>query len=104
MSWRNRYKIYKTSDPRLVITAVCSFPNIYDTLEKCIEYYKIKRIQEDLIFREIYSDYEFQHGCDFIPIYFEDECPKLQKLAKLKDLGKGWFWCIGLLPKGFKMD
>ena len=48
--WKSRYKsIYKTDDPQLVITAVQSFPNIYDTLEKNIDYYNIKKLKEDLI-------------------------------------------------------
>ena len=95
MSWKSRYKnVYKTSNPRLVITAVSSFPNIYDTVEKCIEYYRVKELQKDPNLLFIESLYELFHGRDFIPLYFEDDCPKLKKL-RTDHLSKGMFWCVG---------
>ena len=97
MSWKSRYKnVYKTSNPRLVITAVSSFPNIYDTVEKCIEYYRVKELQKDPNLLFIESLYELFHGRDFIPLYFEDDCPKLKKL-RTDHLSKGMFWCIAYI-------
>lgn len=94
--WKTRYKnTYKTSKPNLIITAVCSFPNLVDTLEKAIPYYKVKELQNDSKFLDIMSDFYFNNGCDFLPLYFEDDVPKLAKLQKLNPLGKGYFWCIG---------
>lgn len=94
--WNRRYrKIYKTSDENLIITAVCSFPNINDTLEKAIDYYRVKELQKSPKYLEIMSDYQQHDGRFFIPIYFEDQVPKLAKLQKLNPIGKGWFWCIG---------
>ena len=92
--WKTRYRnIYKTSNPNLIITAVQCFPNIVYTLDKAISYYKVKELQQDPTYLEIEALYNVHDsGRDFIPLYFEDDCPKL---GRLKDLGKGWFWCIG---------
>lgn len=91
--WKTRYKnTYKTSNPNLIITAVCAFPNIQDSLEKAIEYYGVKDLQKDQMLLEIKADYGYHNGRYFIPLYFSDDIPKL---GKLKDLGKGFFWCIG---------
>lgn len=94
--WNRVYdKVYKTSDSDLIITAVCSFPNINDTLEKVIEFYKVKQLQQSKKYLEIMSDFEHENGRYFVPLYFEDQVPKLAKLQKLKPIGKGWFWCVG---------
>jgi hypothetical protein len=96
MSWRLRYKnIYKTSHPCYVIAAVSSFPNLYDTLEKNIEYYDVKNLQSNPMELQIQSlFYLLEGGRDFIPIYFSDDVPKLEKLDTSR-LSKGMFWCIG---------
>ena len=86
---------YKTSNPNLRIACVTAFPNIQDTLEKVIEYYEVKKLQRDPLLLDIYSDYYSQHGNRFIPLYFEDDCPKLAKLEAVNPRGKGSFWCIG---------
>lgn len=100
MSWKNRYKIYKTSDPNLLITAVCSFPNIYDTIEKVNEYYDIEKIQNSELYKEIYAYYNLVHsGRDFIPVAFADRIPKLNNLQRVNPLGKGYFWCVGYVSK-----
>lgn len=93
-SFRNN-NVYKTSNDKYVITAVCSFPNINDTLEKVVDYYRVKTMQKDKKYLEIMSEYYFYNGANFLPLYFEDDCPKLKKLQALQPKGKGWFWCIG---------
>lgn len=93
--WKQRYnKIFKTSKPNLVITSVCAFPNLQDTLEKAVEYYGVKQLQKDQTLLEIKADFHCNHGCDFIPLYFQDDIPKLAKLEKINPRGKGFFWCI----------
>lgn len=100
--WKTRYKHqYKTTDPNLIITAVCSFPNMIDTLEKAIVDYKVKELQKDSTYLQIESDYWFHHGRNFLPLYFEDDVPKLAKLQKVNPLGKGYFWCIGYRNPNF---
>jgi len=94
--WKQHSKIYPTSNPNLIITAICGFPNLEDTLEIVNEVYKIDDLNTDKKFREIYSYYYLLHGGrHFIPIAFSDRIPKLEKLQALKPMGKGWFWCIG---------
>lgn len=94
MSWGGRYKIYKTSNPNLIITAVCAFPNVYNTLEKVIDYYGVKALQKDPLLLDIHSEYEHASGRSFIPLYFADDCPKLARLQELTPVGKSFFWCI----------
>lgn len=92
--WRTRYKNkFKTSNPRLIITAVQSFPNMTDTVEKAIIEYNVKALQKDPVLLEITSLFWMDHGCNFIPLYFQDDCPKLAKLPKLE--AKSMFWCVG---------
>ena len=91
--WRTRGKIYKTRNPNLIITQVCNFPNINDTLEKNIKHYNLEKIQKDDTYRDIIAHCELAYGgCDFIVYALQDTVPKL---ANLKPHGKGWFWCIG---------
>lgn len=98
MSWKTRYKnIYSTSDKNLIITAVQSFPNLYDTVEKSNEYYEIENVNKDLLYRDLLSFYYLMNGNDFIPIAFEDKCPRLKNLANINPIGKSFFWCIGYI-------
>jgi len=98
MSWKVRYKnIYSTNDKNLLITAVQSFPNLYDTVEKCNEYYEIEKVNNDLLYRDLLSFYHLMNGNDFIPISFEDRCPKLKNLSNINPVGKSFFWCIGYI-------
>lgn len=93
--WKSRYNnSYKTSDPNLIITSVCSFPNLIDTIEKAVEYYNVKEFQKDKTLLDIISEFWFHNGNDFIPLYFADDIPKLNKLQELKPINKGFFWCI----------
>lgn len=92
MSWKSIYKnIYKTSNPNLFISAVCSFPNIIDTVEKAIVDYNVKALQKDNIHLKLEALYQLYNGRNYIPLYFEDDCPKLKRLPNLT---KGMFWCI----------
>jgi hypothetical protein len=83
-------------DPNLVITAVCAFPNIEDTIEKCNKYYEIEELNNDPIYKEMttYLNY-LSMGRDFTPIAFADRIPKLEKLQKLQPVDKSYFWCVG---------
>jgi hypothetical protein len=101
--WKNRYKIYKTSDPNLLITAVRAFPNIEDTIEKANKYYEIDAVAKDEKYREIYAYMNLLHwGRDFIPIAFADRIPKLQKLQNLNPIDKSYFWCVGYVSPYLK--
>ena len=94
--WKSRYKnLFKTSNPNLIITGVKSFPNIIDTVEKAIVDYKVKEFQKDPLLLEIESLFWLENGRDFIPLYFEDDCPKLKNLKPFKE--KGMFWCVGYI-------
>lgn len=99
--WKNRYKIYRTLKPEFIITAVKSFPNIVDTVDKAISYYKVKELQSDETLLNIYSLYNLFDGRDFIPLYFEDDVPKLKKL---KPISPGMFWCIGYMSPYLKLQ
>ena len=94
--WKSRYiRRYKTSDPNLIITAVCAFPNIQNTLEKAKEYYEIDKTSKDEKYRDILAYYHLVHGGnEFIPIALSDTVPKLEKLQKLTPIDKSYFWCI----------
>lgn len=83
----------------MIITAVCNFPNINDTLEKNVEYYLLDLIRKDNEFLRLYSFYNLRNGCEFIPVELADSCPKLNKLQELNPIGKGWFWCIGYVSE-----
>ena len=102
--WKTRYNnIYKCKDPNLVITSVCAFPNVEDTIDKCNSYYKIDSLNNDLVYRELIAYIELTRGGrDFIPIAFSDKVPKLNKLQELKPVGKSYFWCIGYVSKYLK--
>lgn len=92
MSWKSIYKnIYKTSNPNLFISAVSSFPNIVDTVEKAIIDYDVKKLQKDSTYLKLEALYQLLNGRNIIPLYFEDDCPKLKRLPTLE---KGMFWCI----------
>ncbi len=94
--WLNRYKIYKTRNPELIITCVRSFPNLVYTIDKAKKYYKIDILKDNIELFNIYSLYNLiDGGVNFLPICFEDECIKLQNLKNVVNPGKGWFWCIG---------
>ena len=95
--WKTRYKRkFKTNNPELIITAVRAFPNIQDTVEKAAIYYQTALNQQFPLRKEISSLLNIEHGCDFIPLYLSDTCPRL---ANLPFIDKGWFWCIGYQNK-----
>jgi len=92
MSWKSIYKnVYKTSNPNLFISAVCSFPNIVDTVEKAIVDYEVKQLQKDPIHLKLQALYNIYNGRRYTPLYFEDDCSKLKNLPYIN---KGYFWCI----------
>lgn len=96
--WKSVYeKRYKCKDKQYVITSVCAFPNIHDTIEKCNDYYNISQLNDDAVFRELYAFYALMDGRDFIPIGFADKFPKLNKLQELQPVKNGFFWCIGYI-------
>lgn len=107
MSWKWRYKnLFKTSNPNLIITAIQSFPNLYNTIEKNVELFKTKELQSDSKLLEIMSLHGLLvEGNGFIPLYFEDDCPKLSKLRNLKPKDErkyDWFWCICYVYPGYE--
>lgn len=95
--WRERYvKEFKYSQPNMFITAVCAFPNMHDTVDKVKEYYQVEENQKDPIRMEICALGNINAGRNFIPLYFEDQEPKLLDFKIAEDFGykKGWFWCV----------
>lgn len=101
--WKSRYKLYMCEDPNLVITAVCSFPNIDDTIEKCNDVYGIEKLINDPIYRDMTAYLNcVSGGNDFTPIAFSDRVPKLERLQELTPVGKSYFWCIGYVTPYLK--
>ena len=101
--WHLRGRIFTTKDPNLIITAVQYFPNINTDYKIYQENNNVKQIQEDLIYRELMAYYYLVHGGrDFIPLYFEDKCPKLAILQNKYPLQKSMFWCIGYVSNSLQ--
>lgn len=100
MTFKTYYKRwFKTRNSNIIIVAVRNFPNINDTLEKNVKYYDIKNLQEDHKYTEIISFINLMNGCSFTPIIMGDTEPRLEKLNKYFNLGKGYQWCIAYIPK-----
>lgn len=96
--WHFRKKMFLTSNPDYIITAICDFPNINTSIEIYKKNNNIEQIQKDEKYRNILAYYYVVHaGHDFIPIYFADDNEKLAKLDKLYPQGKSTFWCLGYI-------
>jgi hypothetical protein len=94
--WHFRGKIFLTKDPNYIITNVCYFPNINTTYQLYKEDNQVGVIQKDEKYRELMAYYELvSGGHNFIPIYLEDDCPKLGELQKKYPLKRSFYWCIG---------
>jgi len=92
--WIGRNRIYMCKDPQYVICAV-AVHKLFDTIEKLNEVYAIDKINNDPIYKELYSYYAQCKGNDFIPVALEDKIPRLGKLPKFKFNGIDMYWCVG---------
>lgn len=102
--YRTRYyRIFKTKDPSLVICGVyAALPKIHTTLNSVKQYYEVEQLQKDSIYLELMTEYHTYNGCDFIPLYFEDQCEKLKRLPKIEDnLNGKLYWCICKKSKNY---
>lgn len=97
--WKLRYKYYLTKDPQYVITAVSTIKsqNYFENLNK---FYQIEELQNDPIYKELYTYSLLVDGYDFIPIAFSDKIPKLNNLPKIESFLE-MHWCIGYISPYF---
>lgn len=100
--WSRRYRIYKTDNPQLIITAVQSYPNMINTLDKAVKFFKTNELQSDSKLLEIVSLHGLlRSGCNFTVLHLADTCPKLNNL---KNVGDSWFWCIGYINPAYNVE
>jgi hypothetical protein len=85
-------KVYKTSDPELFIIAVKSWSRVITVADAIKEYNVIENQKHPARLKINHLlNLEGNSIQRFIPLYFENDVPKLKNLPKLDE---GFIWCI----------